>query len=188
MDTAQQFGLAAYHGVAPAYAIRARTTGDPEAASSDALHALDLVRRASTDLALGYVLTLCGDILTDLGDPVGRSLLAEARSILATCPDPGVAGRYLQRTESRHSLAHAGAALPGDEAGGARTPGPTEQLTDRETAVLRYLPANLSQRDIAAELYVSLNTVKTHCHAIYRKLGVSDRKAAVQTARDLHIL
>jgi LuxR family maltose regulon positive regulatory protein len=37
-------------------------------------------------------------------------------------------------------------------------------------------------------LYVSPNTVKTHCAAIYRKLGVGDRKAAVQTARDLGIL
>ena len=63
-----------------------------------------------------------------------------------------------------------------------------EQLTERETAVLRYLPTKLSQRDIASELYVSPNTVKTHCAAIYRKLGVGDRKAAVQTARDLGIL
>ncbi|WSA22485.1 LuxR C-terminal-related transcriptional regulator [Streptosporangium subroseum] len=55
-------------------------------------------------------------------------------------------------------------------------------------AVLRYLPANMSQRDIAAELYVTLNTVKTHCRAIYRKLGVGDRKTAVQAARDLHLL
>ncbi len=63
-----------------------------------------------------------------------------------------------------------------------------EQLTERETAVLRYLPTKMSQRDIASELYVSLHTVKTHCAAIYRKLGVGDRKAAVQAARDLHLL
>ena len=63
-----------------------------------------------------------------------------------------------------------------------------EQLTERELAVLHYLPTQLSQRDIAAELYVSLNTVKTHCNAIYRKLGVSDRKSAVQAARDLRLL
>jgi LuxR family maltose regulon positive regulatory protein len=63
-----------------------------------------------------------------------------------------------------------------------------EQLTDRELAVLRYLPAGLSQRDIATELYVSLNTVKTHCRAVYRKLGVGDRKAAVQAARDLDLI
>jgi LuxR family maltose regulon positive regulatory protein len=54
--------------------------------------------------------------------------------------------------------------------------------------VLRYLPTKLSQREIASELYVSPNTVKTHCAAIYRKLGVGDRKAAVQAARDLGVL
>lgn len=39
---------------------------------------------------------------------------------------------------------------------------------DREMAVLRYLPSTMSQRDIASELFVSLNTVKTHCRAIQR--------------------
>lgn len=52
--------------------------------------------------------------------------------------------------------------------------------------MLRCLPSSLSQRDIAAELYVSLNTVRTHCKSIYRKLG--DRKAAVQAARDHGLL
>ncbi|MDN5795797.1 MAG: LuxR C-terminal-related transcriptional regulator [Intrasporangium sp.] len=46
----------------------------------------------------------------------------------------------------------------------------------------------MSQREIAAELFVSLNTIKTHCRGIYRKLGVADRKAAVQAARDAHLL
>jgi LuxR family maltose regulon positive regulatory protein len=169
----------AYHGVAPAYAIRARTGGDPVGARSDAVHALDLARRASTDLALGFVLTACGDTLIDLDDPAGAPLLAEARSVLGRCPDPGVAGRYLARAESRHGLAGASdrpvAVL-------------VEQLTEREIAVLRYLPAKMSQRDIASELYVSLNTVKTHCRAVYRKLGVGDRRAAVQAARDLHLI
>jgi LuxR family maltose regulon positive regulatory protein len=71
---------------------------------------------------------------------------------------------------------------------GARVEALVEQLTGRETAVLRYLPTKMSQREIAAELYVSLNTVKTHCSAIYRKLGADNRKAAVQAARDHHLL
>jgi LuxR family maltose regulon positive regulatory protein len=66
--------------------------------------------------------------------------------------------------------------------------GAVDELTDRELAVLRYLPSPMSQRDIAAELFVSLNTVKTHCRAIYRKLAVTDRKAAVQAARDAGLL
>lgn len=57
-----------------------------------------------------------------------------------------------------------------------------------DLAVLRYLPSQLSQREIASELYVSLNTVKTHCKSIYRKLGVDGRKPAVQAARDLDLL
>ncbi|CAN5900825.1 LuxR C-terminal-related transcriptional regulator [soil metagenome] len=179
LDAAQQFGLAAYHGVAPAYAIRARTGRDPTRAHADASHALTSAGRASTDLALGFVLTACGDTLIDLDDPAGIARLAEARSVIGRCPDPGVAGRYLARAESRHGIAGVsggqGAVL-------------IDQLTERELAVLRYLPTKLTQREIAAELYVSLNTVKTHCRAVYRKLGVGDRKAAVQAARDLHLL
>ena len=63
-----------------------------------------------------------------------------------------------------------------------------EELTDRELAVLRYLPSQLSQREIATELYVSLNTVKTHCKAIYRKLAVDGRKSAVHAARQHGLL
>jgi LuxR family maltose regulon positive regulatory protein len=179
VETARGFGLSAYHGVAPAYAIRARTGDDPAHAQADALHALNLTRRVSTDLALGFVLTTCGDTLVDLGDPTGEPLLAEARSVIDRCPDPGIAGRYLARAESRHGIA---------EVDRPRAAVLVEQLTDREMAVLRHLPTQMSQRDIASELYVSLNTVKTHCSAIYRKLGVGDRKAAVQAARDLGLL
>lgn len=178
VTTAESFGLGAYHGVAPAFAIRARTATSPERSRSDAEHAVALARRATTDLGLAYVLTTCGDTLLDLGDDVGAALIIEARVLIDRCIDPGIAGRYQTRAESRHRM---------------QTPpvAPTshvEQLTDRELAVLRYLPTGLSQRDISAELYVSLNTVKTHCKSIFRKLDVGDRKSAVQAARDLHLL
>jgi LuxR family maltose regulon positive regulatory protein len=179
VDTAQRFGLTAYHGVAPAYAIRARSAAGPDHAHVDAQLALESARRASTPLVLGYVLAVCGDTLTDLGDPNGPPLLDEARSVLGRCPDPGIAGRYLARSDSRHRTG---------ETHHRRDADLVEQLTDRELAVLRHLPTSMSQRDIASELYVSPNTVKTHCRAIYRKLGVSDRRAAVQAARDLHLL
>ena len=130
-------------------------------------------------LALAYVLTICGDTLIDLGDPAGHALLTEARSVINRCPDPGIADRYLSRIESRHNVAAARS---------ARAEALVEQLTARETAVLRYLPTKMSQREIASELYVSLNTVKTHSSAIYRKLGVDNRKAAVQAARDHQLL
>lgn len=58
-----------------------------------------------------------------------------------------------------------------------------EPLSERETAVLGYLPTMLSNQEIASELFVSVNTVKTHLRSIYRKLGTSKRRDAVIAAR-----
>jgi LuxR family maltose regulon positive regulatory protein len=58
-----------------------------------------------------------------------------------------------------------------------------EPLSERETAVLSYLPTMLSNQEIASELFVSVNTVKTHLRSIYRKLGTSKRRDAVIAAR-----
>jgi LuxR family maltose regulon positive regulatory protein len=63
-----------------------------------------------------------------------------------------------------------------------------EPLTDRERAVLGYLPTMMSNAEIAHELFVSVNTVKTHLKAVYRKLGVERRRDAVVRARQLEIL
>jgi LuxR family transcriptional regulator, maltose regulon positive regulatory protein len=49
--------------------------------------------------------------------------------------------------------------------------------------VLRYLPTNLSAPEIASELYVSTNTVKTHMHHLYTKLGTHRRRETVARAR-----
>jgi LuxR family maltose regulon positive regulatory protein len=178
IDAAQRYGLSGYHGVAPAFAVRGRSGDDATLARDDVAYALATARRSSTPLALGFVLALCGDTLLDQGDPTGAALLDEASSVLARCPDPGIAGRHLARAESRHG------STPRPALAGALV----EQLTDRELAVLRYLPSGLNQRDIATELYVSINTVRTHCRAIYRKLGVGDRHAAVQAARDHQLI
>lgn len=67
-------------------------------------------------------------------------------------------------------------------AASVRVAGLVEQLTDRETAVLYYLPTRLSNAEIAARLYVSVNTVKTHLKHLYRKLEVESRAAAVERA------
>jgi LuxR family transcriptional regulator, maltose regulon positive regulatory protein len=61
-------------------------------------------------------------------------------------------------------------------------------LTHGETRVLHYLPTNLSAREIAGELYVSVNTVKTHQRHLYQKLGASSRSQAVERARTLGLL
>jgi LuxR family maltose regulon positive regulatory protein len=63
-----------------------------------------------------------------------------------------------------------------------------EHLTEREHTVLRYLPSMMTYEEIATDLYVSLNTVKTHAYGIFRKLGVTGRRQAVRTAREFHLL
>jgi len=60
-----------------------------------------------------------------------------------------------------------------------------EPLTERELDVLRFLPSRLTIREIAAELYVSVNTLKFHLRMIYRKLGVRSRAEAAAYARHL---
>jgi LuxR family maltose regulon positive regulatory protein len=63
-----------------------------------------------------------------------------------------------------------------------------EQFSNRERAVLRYLPSRLDNAEIATELRVSINTLKTHLKHIYRKLGVDGRKGAIAAAERLHLL
>ena len=64
----------------------------------------------------------------------------------------------------------------------------TEPLSHRELQVLRLLSTELSGPQIAQELFVSLNTFRTHTKHIYGKLAVNSRPAAVRTARELHLL
>ena len=62
-----------------------------------------------------------------------------------------------------------------------------EPLTAAEHRVLQLLPTS-TYVQIAATLYVSRNTVKTHLHSIYLKLGVTSRAQAIERAADLRIL
>lgn len=63
-----------------------------------------------------------------------------------------------------------------------------EPLTDKERAVLQRLPSHATYRAIGAQLYVSVNTVKTYVSSIYRKLGVSSRAEAVEVAQRCGLL
>jgi LuxR family maltose regulon positive regulatory protein len=77
----------------------------------------------------------------------------------------------------------------GRQAGAGATPAPlATPLTEREMKILRYLPTMLSNAEIGAETYVSLNTVKTHLRSIYRKLDANNRADAVARARSLGLL
>jgi LuxR family maltose regulon positive regulatory protein len=77
---------------------------------------------------------------------------------------------------------HAGFSLP------PRRGEPLDELSDAELRVLRYLPSNLKTLEIAAELFVSVHTVKTHVRHIYAKLDAHNRSEAVDRARELGLL
>jgi LuxR family maltose regulon positive regulatory protein len=112
-----------------------------------------------------------------LGDVDGAAeLLAEARMLLSGFEDD--AGEFSRRLEEvEHLLIRA-----------ARRATHGQSLTDREMSILALMPTRLSQREIGGELFLSLNTVKTHSRAIYRKLEVSSRREAVDRARELGLL
>ncbi len=87
----------------------------------------------------------------------------------------------LYATTLLHSFTHTGA--PGK-------PGSTliEPLSQQELRVLRLLAAGLSNADIARELVVSTNTIKTQVKSIYRKLSINSREEARQVGRELNLL
>ncbi|MGV9993368.1 LuxR C-terminal-related transcriptional regulator [Streptomyces sp. NPDC003374] len=83
-----------------------------------------------------------------------------------------------------HTAAGPGAALHAE-----RPAAPVvEELSGRERDVLRRLAQMMSTEEIAADLFVSVNTVKTHLKSVYRKLGVNRRNEAVRRARELELL
>jgi LuxR family maltose regulon positive regulatory protein len=109
-------------------------------------------------------------VLLDAGPDVMRLV----RRQFERSPTP-----FLRAIVERHPAGLSRAAL---------VPELVEQLTDREMAVLRYLPTRLSNVEIARRLYVSLNTVKTHLKHIYRKLGATSRDDAIERAGRLGLI
>ncbi len=63
-----------------------------------------------------------------------------------------------------------------------------EPLSDREVQVLRLLDSRLNNEDIGRELYVSVNTIRTHIRNIYSKLGVNRRREAIDKAKELKLI
>jgi len=113
-------------------------------------------------------------VLSSLGDtPRAATTLKDARSIIDACRDPGNLGERLAVLEHarRPRTGHTG-----------------DELTERELEILRLLAGPQSESDLAAELFVSFNTLHTHVRSIYRKLGVSSRADAVTRARSFGVL
>ena len=79
--------------------------------------------------------------------------------------------------------------LPAPQAGPDQVPAlPAEPLSDREREVLRHISGMLSTAEVASEMYISVNTVKTHLRTIYRKLAAAHRGEAVRRARQLELI
>ncbi len=137
----------------------------------------------------------------DLGDERASQEAAEQALNLAE-PDRlilpfAMTGAWqLLETVPRHGTSHAALvtdildAIRSGARAGLSQPAmmPVEELSRSELRVLRYLPTNLTRREIAGELSVSVHTVDTHIRRIYAKLGAADRTAAVERGRELRLL
>jgi LuxR family transcriptional regulator, maltose regulon positive regulatory protein len=147
-------------------------------------------------VAVAFVLGAISRDALDEPDAVGPALaLPEAERVL--CPLLTLLAPGLAECRARHPAAPAAsisdavdllAQVSGPAALAAESALICEALTRSEARVLRYLPTNLSTPEIAAELYLSTNTVKTHQRHLYQKLGASSRTEAVERARALCLL
>jgi LuxR family maltose regulon positive regulatory protein len=112
-----------------------------------------------------------------LADIVGaRTLLAEASRLARRTPDAVIFEQWFDQAWAyMDTLAEA--SLSGPSA-----------LTIAELRILRFLPSHRSFREIALQLGVSANTVKTQAHSVYRKLGAASRSEAVAFASEAGLL
>jgi LuxR family transcriptional regulator, maltose regulon positive regulatory protein len=152
--------------------------GDVEAAIAVAERAGAVARAGSARLEEGLALVTLAPLRATAGDVSGAAeALDAARAVLAACPDPG---RLVHLVDAADRAVRARS--------GDRTPAAAEPLTERERAVLRLLATPMPLGEVAAALFVSRNTVKTHVRGIYRKLGAADRADAVARARRAGLL
>ena len=171
-DVARERGLEEIAGEAHlAVGLALEADGDIEAALAPLERAVTVLRRGQPlDLALALINH--ARVLQAAGRREDASAAsAEAAATIDSCPDPGALRARLEALE--------------------RAPLPQEQeadLSGRELVVLRMLRGSLSERDIGRELYLSHNTIHSHTKSIYRKLGVSSRKQAVQRGLMLGLL
>jgi LuxR family transcriptional regulator, maltose regulon positive regulatory protein len=141
--------------------------------SNDPARALDVILRA-IEIAGGDIVLPFLEMAT-----VFTALLARHPAVAAQWPMPPRGAAVPPPCGPEQPIGGAQAVLTGDLA---------DPLTQREQAVLRFLPTSMSTAEIADELCLSVNTVKTHLAAIYRKLPASRRREAVQRARQLELI
>jgi LuxR family maltose regulon positive regulatory protein len=140
-------------------------SGDRMAGRHSLARALQLGR--SEDVRLPFVMERAWIL------PVLRTDTELAQSYQALFqPDPGGHG---------HDALRSLITRPGE-------PAVVEPLTEREQEVLKHVAQLLSTAEIANELYISVNTVKTHLKSVHRKLAVAHRREAVRRAKELKLL
>ena len=136
------------------------------------VNTLVVIESADLDVATGHI----AEAVTRLDrlDVDVRMLNADPRLL-----DKVAAARQraVAATTGSASATRSRAVLPG-----------RQQLTERELVVLRYLTSHLTYPELASELMVSRNTIKTQVAAVYRKLGASSRSDAVEIGRGLGLV
>lgn len=125
---------------------------------------------AGTRVALARAALRLGDL------PAARELAERARCDAYSVPGAPVLAAGIEDVE---------ASVEGASASG---PAAHTSMTAAELRILRFLPTHLSFREIASDLFVSANTVKTQAHSVYRKLDASSRSQAVARASELGLL
>ena len=131
-----------------------------------------------------------GDTPTALAALEQALALAEPEGYVRVFLDEGPPMTALLRAAAQQGREYARSLLAADSADARPAPaqrGLVEPLSERELGVLRLLRTDLSGPEIARELTVSLNTVRTHTKSIYAKLGVNNRRAAVTKAEELDL-
>lgn len=174
-----ELGAAAAAAVALRYAaagVLERRAGHLPAAREHADRAAELVSVGTHPALAVVVLLSAADTALAADDaPAALRLLDRARDVALDAPP----------SPTRDAQAAALEARAGRRAASRVRPRLPEPLTDREVSVLRALRGTLSQREIGAELALSVNTVKGYTKSLYRKLDVGSRREAVERGRDL---
>ena len=178
----RQAGIEDTYGAALASAVQARTAlhrGDVPAARRDLIKALrlrPLLTYAQPHWAVQLRIALIRVHLA-LDDLAGaRTIMREIDEIFKRRPDLGTLAEEAEALRARLSRQRS-AASPGASA-----------LTAAELRVLPLLATHLTAPEMAAELFVSVHTVKSQQASLYRKLGTSTRSQAVARARQLGLL
>jgi LuxR family maltose regulon positive regulatory protein len=152
--------------------------GERDESASSISTGLGMAREWVEPIFVAYGCLALADCRTDYAEK--RALIREARTMIEGPRGRGRITDLVAAAERKLALRR-----PNQQTAGTVH---VEPLTDRELEVLKLLRTDLSLREIAGELYISHNTVKSYTQSIYRKLGVSSRSAALEGASDIDIV